>query len=259
MMHPPDFTTIVALDARTIEQWRVSLPTWRLHRPELFQRPWLLIFDRDQLEPDAIRTALLESGPAPDDCRALPWPTQAAEFASQRERMLSAFVHAPRAVRTPYWLKIDTDALAVRHDAWCPAEWFAGQPVWIASPWGYTKPGDQMHQLDIWARTTPELAEYPDLNLPFEPGARRVRHARMASWVSFYETAWSVMAADIAERACGPCRIPVPSQDGYHFYVAQRRGDFYRRVSMRRVGWTNCSRIASLRARAAEILSQYDT
>lgn len=265
-----DLTVVQAIDSRTLEQFRWSVATWRRNRPELWDHPWLFLYDRSSLSFDAVERAALDAGLGVTDVRAVPWPpVPAIEYPTQRERMLTAFIHAARWVETDWWVKIDTDAVALRPADWAPDDWFRRDPdahddpylpyapgyfAWIASAWGYTKPGDQMARLDDWADDVPELADLPRLDIPYTPGARRCRHPRMASWVSFYRTDWTCWASGLASRSVGEYRAPVPSQDGFHFYVAARTGVPTLRTSMRKRGWTNCPKLAGLVKTVSDVL-----
>ncbi len=280
-----DLTIVVGLDAKTIEQFKVSYPTWKKNRPELMGCPIVIFYD------PVIREYLGQLVSNSHECiEVVPWPNQAVSYESQREKMLSGFVHVPADfVSTPWWMKIDTDTLAHPSDDWIRDEWFeplacsacgsiirggrqdlialAGPcevcvndtrvgktPVYVASPWGYTKPADQMAFLDNWGDTVDGLRGFPRLDYVFDPEARTCRHPRMASWVSYYSTEWTKEAARLASDSCGPCKLPVPSQDGYHFYVAERTHQPYRRVKMKRHGWNNYPRFSKLQAAAAEIM-----
>ena len=240
-----NFTTVVAVDANCLEQLRVSSPTWRLNKPILWQRPMLIIYDRDEVDPTEIRW--LDH----PNVQFAAWPPPAHDFDSQREKMLSAFVHLPGdLVRTPWWLKIDTDAIATAPGDWIDESWFDNGSVFIGSRWGYTKPANQMAMLDLWASEVPGLNHYADLDLKFDLNAGVLRHKRLASWISFYDTAWTRKAASYATFP----HLPVPSQDGYHFYVAERRGDPYTLTNMKKRGWNNVSRLSGLKKLAKEIL-----
>ncbi len=258
-------TVVVGIDAKTIEQLAVSCETWRRHRPEMWTMPWIVFWDWTQLtryDIESIRARL-----AVPNLRLVEWPqvgwSPKSAYESQREFMLSGFVHVPaQYCETAYWMKIDTDAVA--HNGKTPLfdrEWLDIQPcgrrlAWIASPWSYSKPAEQPGQLDAWGDGIPELHNGPRLNLTPEPGAKRIGHPRMASWLSFYSREFTIFAADLARRSCGAGRLPVPSQDGYHFYVANRSGWPFKLSKMKRRGWSNVPRLTNLISISEMVMSQ---
>jgi len=288
-----DLTIVCAVDRKTIEQFIVSVPTWIKYRPEMAEFPWMIIYDRAQLKLEDIRDVIIKTGLKDfhrDAARtytgvmACPWPknktaqewdlrnTDRPYFANQREKMLTAFVRCAPYIDTEWWAKIDTDAVALRPADWLPDEWFARDElvgarfyepadkptwakynVWIASPWSYTKPADQMAKLDDWADGID--FPVPRLDLPFDPDGRRCRHPRMASWVSFYRSDWTRYVSRVIADKCDPDKIPVPSQDGVHWYFSARMNVRTLRTSMKRRGWTNCPRMTKLRETAAKALS----
>jgi hypothetical protein len=269
-----DFTTVVALDERTIDQLRLTWPTWVRHRPEILERPLFIIVDSIATDKNEQQGTLILWGRRLKEIIQHPnmtlYGTPPGPWPSQREKMLTAFVLAPpMAVKTPWYLKIDADAVAMRSDPnWIQDEWFEPmtvrsgtkavfwarsysiQPAFVASSWGYSKPATAMETMDKWANDHPAFAGTKPLNLPYEPGASRVRHPRMASWVMFGSMEFIRFAASL----CNNGRLPLPSQDGYVFYVAKRLGWPYRTVKMKRLGWTNKSRMASLRNAVAEAM-----
>lgn len=248
-----DFTTCIGVDAKYIEQLRVVVPTWRLHRPEIWQQPMIVFYDRDQLSRADL--AWLDH----PNLRLVEWPPSSpfshVAYESQRERMLAGFIHVPpQLVETRYWLKIDCDTVAMRSCEWIRDEWFnngVGEPVFVASSWSYTKPADAMDRLDDWADGVPELAKRLRLNIPREPGDNVLRHRRMASWVSFYRTEWTARVAQF----CQPNRIPIPSQDGFHWYCAARMGVYWHAARMKDFGWANSLRLARVKELAAEAMA----
>jgi hypothetical protein len=257
-------TVVVGLDARTSKQFVASSPTWIAAYPELLRARWLVFFDQTQLPGDAVLDALERVLPAGVAFDLMSWGL-GTEYESQREKMLTGFVlGAPFRVRTDWWIKIDTDALAERRSDWPNPDWFRGEdgrtPAIVASPWGYTKPADQMARLDAWATVAGVPGE--PLNLPVEPGASRCCHPRIASWLSFYRTSFTLDAARYCEppasRGSGVAayKMPVPSQDGFHWYMSRRLGELVVRANMKRRGWTNISSFDKLKARADEILGK---
>lgn len=248
------FTTVVGVDAKTIKQLTWSHQTWKKFAPEIWQNP-MLVFYSETLQPGEI-SGMLEH-PA---LTMVNWPPANSLYDSQREQMLSGFVHMPRFVKTEWWMKLDTDAVRKPESKqpWIEPEWFDyldpfGRPyAFIGNRWPYTKPADQMAWLDKWGDHVDGLNSYPPLDLPYNPNARTCRHkgGRLASWITFFNTEWSLLAASF----CKFGHIPVPSEDGYHFYVAKRRRDAYLLTKFKKRGWTNVSRLNKLITLCQEIL-----
>ena len=265
-----DLTVVVGLDAATIQQWEVSLPTLALHRRALFGCPWLLMYDWTQVETDRIVSIVGQCGlDRSPHLKLVPWPDAHFynQYNSQRERMLTGFVYMPpQHVQTTWWMKIDTDAIALHADrSWLPSEWFVdADTMVVAPPWHYTKakPGGQ----DI-ANWVEQLESFGDVALPgFERLnlAERIRgnkaiFPRFCSWLSFYRTSWTHAVASFARTHCGPYRLPVPSQDTYHWYMCQRGPWRWRKENMKSFGWTNCPRLGDLRQKAAESIGAGET
>ena len=243
MPHLPPFSLVLGLDARTLGQLAVTLPTWRRHKPSLFRRPVVAFHDRGLARANV--AALL--APACPDLVLVPWPPAPVEFAAdpdwhrgsaQRTKMLSGFVHvAAQAVETQYWLKLDVDVVATGRDDWADPAWFDDAPAIVGHRWGYTKPANQMLRLDQWVLDNHDklhdLWRRPSLGLAPAPGSRALPHARIISWCGFFRTDMTRAAAQAAAATCGPCRMPVPSQDGFLWYYAARMGERVVRVNMK--------------------------
>lgn len=237
-----EITTLVAVDADHMKELKLVWPTWVRHRPEILNWPLMIICDADRTE-EAWRKEL-EFVQHP---RLKLW-LWSMDGASQRHKMLSGFVYGAAQVETPWYLKLDTDAVAKEPADWYQSKWFlpdeAGRvPVFVSSPWKYSKPADVVARLDDWADQVPELGCFPRLNLAFEPGARIISHRRIISWCFFGNTSAVREAVRYA-----PERLPIASHDTFLWYVAARRGDFYRTVFMKRLGWDHISRYRRLKA-----------
>jgi hypothetical protein len=129
---------------------------------------------------------------------------------SQRERMLTGIVKVAPIVETDYWCKLDTD-------------------------WGYTKPARHLYELEDWAAGIDGLKQLRSLDLPPEKRQEgTIRYKRICSWCAFFDTMWSRSVADYV-----PGRLPVPSQDTYHWYVAWRQSELICKANMKQHGWTN--------------------
>jgi hypothetical protein len=167
----------------------------------------------------------------------------------QREKMLNGFVFGPASsVRTPWYLKLDTDSAAVAHGDWLQMQWFVPSddgkpPVFVTSPWSYTKPADAIERLDAWAESVPGLSEFPALNLHPQPGSQLLAHKRIISWCFFGLTQWTTVMASYCAG-----RLPTGSQDTFLWYCAARRGEFFRTVRMSKFGWKHIASTRRLRA-----------
>ncbi len=240
-----DFTTVVGVDQRHMKELALTWPTWVKHRPEIVYQPLLLICDADG--PQGWRDGL--SAIEHPDMRIVDW---SQPDVPQREKMLSAITDVPgREVRTSWYLKLDTDVAATRSGNWLDPRWFRANdqqqwPVFVASPWGYTKPANAINRLDDWADQIDELNNHPRLDLPYDNTADLIRHPRITSWCFFADTRWTAAMSEL----CGG-KLPVPSQDTFLWYCAARRGDFFRKVRMKRFGWQHVSSLRRLR-RASE-------
>lgn len=244
MRTPLGFTVCLALDIRTVEQFRRVWPTWRLHKPDLLDYQWLLIVDGFAGAADWWRRKLEDLDLPPHRLIVWNWPeaddAESGEPITQRERMLTAFVKVPAACcQTSHWIKIDTDSVATAPGPWIDRTWFDGSatPCVIANPWGYTKPARWPGMLQEWADSHPNsiIRDAKPLDLPApEPGASTLSHRRIASWLCIMEMGFSKLAAQLC-----PGRLPVPSQDTYHWYVAARVGVPILRHRFKRHGWAN--------------------
>jgi hypothetical protein len=163
--------------------------------------------------------------------------------------MLTAFVRVPPIqVVTDYWLKLDTDVVAIPdRKPWPDAGWFYNcsitrhvdyRPVLIASPWAYTKPPEWIETLQEWADEHEHFYNSGHRKRlaipPPAAGAETIPYPRIISWCCFVHTIWSKLAAGLCPH---PNRLPVPSQDTYHWYIAARRCDPIVRVRMKDYGW----------------------
>lgn len=241
--NPTDFTIVVGVDERTSSQWQGTWPTWRRFHPDILDRPLLVLADAWCGDTDFWLRRLRWLDHPAWSLALWDWPNgdrtrESMADVTQRERMLTAYVKIPGAVvETEYWCKIDTDAVATAAVPWVDPDWFRGNPAIVASPWSYTKPAAWLPRLDEWAKGVELFSALPPPAVGVvDPAARTHRHPRIASWICFVDTIWSGRVAQYA-----PDRLPVPSQDTYHWYCAARRGDRIRRVKFKRFGWTNVS------------------
>lgn len=245
-----DYTLVVGVDAHHLEQLAWTWPTWIRHKPSILQHPMVVFFDRAQISPNMVLSVV---DPHPN-LRLVMWPNHNQTYEGgddkwtdpQRYRMLAGFIHVPAVhIHTPYWLKIDTDTVATGIDSWIDEDWFKDDPAIVAQGWGFTKPPDQMLKLDAWVDGNSEvlndLWNEPALEMVPNGIDDKLRHKRIISWCGFFRTEFTKKASVWAERTSGPGKLPVPSQDGFLWYVATRLGLPVKRVDMKSKGWEHWS------------------
>lgn len=268
---PPQFTTIIAIDRQHLEELRVAWPTWAKNAPECMRR-MLVIYD--DISPDChVPESLLH----PDEPDGIGFMMNARDIVSngeiwpissilpksycrgsfgrdntsvtQRERMLTALTFAPKFVSTPYFFKLDTDAIAWREGIVISDHWFDGSPAIIAPRWGYTKPGHWLDTLDRWAD---EVAPGNDKPARVMSGGV-AKSARIISYAMFGRTDFAKRIVDLVESRGGECRLPVPSQDTFSWYAASLFGESVVRLNMSGVVWKHCGgSMSKLRELSAE-------
>lgn len=264
----PDYILVIGVDWKHLEQLAMTWPTWCRHKPSLLQHPMLIFYDRTQLNDVNIRAVLKDQHP---NVMMIAWPPLGVTYPEgndkwtnqQRHKMLAGFVHVPAEfVDTEYWLKLDTDVVATGMDDWIDPEWFKDSPGIVSHPWGFTRPPDQMLKMDEWMEKNPWKMKIstPPLNLRPRPGSDRVIHKRIISWCAFFHADFTALCSVLATQACGIGHIPIPSQDGYLWYCAQRwycaqhGGEGIVRTRMKRRGWSQWSTFANVRKYAEEAM-----
>lgn len=248
-------TVVVGVDAKTLPQLEVSHRTWKLHHPEMFDWPWVIFHDWTNCSIETGVYRMIDEGLLPKHSEIVGWPIclglkKQPKYESQRERMLSGHVWVPpRVVKTPWYLKIDTDAVCLRREEWPRKEWAdcadaaSEAPSIIAPSWHYTKGVGFLDRLEDWGD---KVLGLPRLNIPHDPTHLRVPHPRWCSWLSFYVTEWARSVVTMLEESVPLGTLPVPSQDTFHWYVAERTQRVVRKVNMKACGWTNCPKMNSL-------------
>ncbi|MEN6507110.1 MAG: hypothetical protein ABFD92_21445 [Planctomycetaceae bacterium] len=233
----PSYSIVVAVDPRTVDQLKLTWPTWR-RKPGILDVPMHVIVDAGLLPRDASYQGILALDHPNVTYHNWNFPWLVFPDMTQRERMLSAFVYfAPLLVDTDYWLKLDVDSVATDDKPWVDEAWFARNPVLVARPWSYTKPGEWIDTLQAWSRSNLLTKHYPPLDWPPHDETRQVyRHSRIISQQCFVQTEWSRRVAAYLQP-----RLPVPSQDTIHWYLAELQR--LPIVKARFPGWTNrCTR-----------------
>ena len=227
-----DFSTFLAVDRVHLAELKYVWNSWCAFKPEIFNAPMIVAYDADQV-------SVSQMGFMREVHPSVTFYAWSRPACSQREKMLASFVFlAPMVVQTPWYLKLDTDVVATRSaELLNVMRWRSPQdsPVFVASPWGYTKPATAIQVLDDWGDTVPELKDKPRLNLPFDAHANKVKcPGRIISWCFFGQTQWCRQAALLCQG-----RWPVPSHDTFLWYVAARSGAPYLRIRMKDWGWSH--------------------
>lgn len=248
-----EFTTVIGVDQKHLEQLKLVLPTWDRFKVDVMNNPMLLFYDREQLTVSMINEAIPEYA---SKFTSVAWPPRNAYYPgddtkwynAQRYKMLAGFVHIPaQFVGTKYWLKIDVDTIANGYTNWIDERWFENDPAIVAHKWGFTKPPNQMDLLDEWAAANEIPGEPINLH-PETEESSRVSHKRIISWCGFFRTDFTHKCSNYANYPY----LPVPSQDGYMFYMAKRLGYGVQRVNMKGVGWVHRSTMKGIKQAVEE-------
>lgn len=254
----PEFTTIVGVDREHLPELAAAWPTWVKWRPEILENPILFVVDNGinggipVYDIDAaVGLSLSKINFRAVGC-TLPnaWP--------QRERMLTALVACVEHVKTPYYLKLDTDTVAVGtgpDGRWWEDGWFeggeGGRPVIIASPWGYTKPFGYLDACDEWWEFSMGFNAEESHRPPRTITGSIAKHPRIISYAMWGRTDWTQTMWEMCNG-----RLPCPSQDTFLWYCADRGGWPIIRANQKRYGWQHCgSSLKRIRERAAIALN----
>ena len=254
-----EYSIVVAVDRKTVKDLRQVWPTWKKLKPQLWQAPLKIIYDAQAGNHDYWQEQLRFAAHPDRELVGWAWPeSDDSELSGmdQRERMLTAFVKVPPAVvTTAYWLKIDCDVVAFAPGDFVWPSWDNGHPSIIAPSWRYTKPAGLLHDLDRWAATVPHLAGLRAMNPPpLRRGQETISmpFRRICSWFAFFSTAFSKQVCDYC-----PGRLPVPSQDTLHWYVAWRQQEYIIQHNPKKNGWQTVSGFRRRQKVVDEVLAQY--
>ncbi len=263
----PEITLVLGVDAKTLPQFEVSHRTWKLHQPKLWSWPWVVFFDGTIETMPMMLATLQEREAFPRHAHFVAWPhclggnSRNPKYEHQRERMLSGFPYvAAEFVQTPWWCKLDTDAICHRASDWPRDEWFAPDefgiaPVTVAPSWHYSKGLGALDRLQEWGDTAGPLAAYPRPELPSLPNQMRVPHKRWCSWNSFYCAEWTrAFVRLLAESGLEQGKLPIPSQDGAMWYAAERAGLRVQLVNMKKWHWSNHPKLPALIEAAQSVM-----
>jgi len=266
-MSVPDSTLVVGVDEYHLRQLAMTWPTWKRYKPNsILSNPMIVFHDCQQVSGAEVRAVVDHP-----DLRTIAWPIAGLDWQREpgkdkfdsphRAMMLSGFVYVPALfIVTPYWLKLDTDVVATGMDDWIDPSWFVGNPAIVAHRWTFTRPADQMLRMDEWVEENkqrmPKIAEHPPLNLTPTPGWNRVGHNRIISWCGFFNTRWTYEMARLTEMEGGRYKLPVPSQDGFLWYLAERGGRKVVRANMKSRGFQHFHTWKNIENHAREAMKE---
>ena len=233
-MNTLDNTTLMlCIDKDHIEELKFAWKTWEFFKPEIVNiKRKLLIYD------SAISERLSELSFV-DSSFQLHSFNNKRYYQSQRDAMLTSWFEGVRLVQTKFYFKIDTDCFATNGNKnWIQAISDADQYKIIASPWGYTKNPQRIHNLELWGDNAKNISNFPRLNLIAKPGSDKIIHPRIISFLSLMDTAWTLL---IAEECWNNDHyiLPDPSQDTFTWYCAQRRQDPIKRIRFKKFGFSH--------------------
>ena len=228
------FTTYVAVDREHWPELELALLSWRKFCPSIIENPLVAIVDERFSLPPLSHPNVQEVRPA----------IKGGFCESQRERMLTALALEPANCQTEWFLKLDTDAVASRRINWPLDQWGTTDFAFVASPWGYTKPGGWMRDLDEWSVGKNFTRCKPSRSYSQRGGVEIAKCRRVISYAVLCLKEFAVEVASL----CGD-RLPVPSQDTVYWYLAERLGRNYLAINMQKFGWAHCgSSVARVRA-----------
>jgi hypothetical protein len=232
----PPTTLFTTLDKQSAAILPHTWQTWMRFHPWLASRP-AYVLHPPGFDVEPLRKVLARDHPT---VQFLAWAADSTR--SDRDRWARAWLQFPaQQVKTPWYLKLEPEAVATEDVQWLKPEWFEPdgenrQAAWIAPAWGYSKPASTLQTLDDWGDKIPQLASLPRLNLPFNPSDSRIRHEAISSWLLIGNTAWIKEVA-----AYAPENLPA-SYDTWMAYCAARRRDRIVRVSFKNYGWDHSFR-----------------
>lgn len=230
-----DCTLLLVVDEKHLGELNIVAPTWFLCHQEVCKMPILILYDVDSLSLEHSGFKEFEETVSRycshSNITYKEWPCEGVSWDSHREKMLLAYVWGPMYVDTPWFLKIDTDAIATKKtDSFIKAEWFEGDPAFISNPrYRISFTLKQLPHLEAWASGIESLKglptpDYKALKLAGKP-------IKVCSWFMFGNCRWFQWVAMNCPK------MPVPSQDSFHSYVAMKSGSKWAPVNFSKLGW----------------------
>lgn len=203
-------TIVTACDKKYIEFLKLTYPNWRKYK-NIDRYPVIVFVNGIDLKDPVLDFLRLPN------VQLIEWDMKNVD--SQREKMLSAFVlGTAKYVNTKYWLKLDADSFATNNNNFITQE--MKDYSFCGHKWGYSFVR-HIKALDEWAgkhwkrklRTSP-----PMFNEKYANGKRYYHpEKRTISFIQLNSTKFTRWCAKLCKG-----RLPVPSQDTYMYYIADR-------------------------------------
>jgi hypothetical protein len=221
-------TLLLVIDNQHLDELKVAWKNWNYFKPEITNLPVFLVYDKE------IENRLTEIPEIAKKATLYPF-TNKQYYASQRDAMLTSFFEGIRNIKTKHYLKVDTDCLAHNHDkGWLKQMDIADDVVFVSKGWGYTKPAAKIYALEDWADKT--LSQYPRLNLKPVEGSDLIKHKRIISWIFLGKTDWTNSMSGLCWKN-DHYELPLPSQDTFTWYCAERTKAKYIRTNFKEYGF----------------------
>lgn len=244
-------TVVAAVDRARLPALEASWQTWLKLRPEFRQLPKLIVFDAT----DGLTSGDLATFRETPATRLLSRRSPRPRTSSGDDVRLFLDVAASE-VKTPWFLKLDPEVIAVRDDPWLDRQWFAQDdqgrlPAFIGSAQPHWSSARELNALDDWGDSVESLKTFSRLLPADSATTATVPFMGVATWCFFGNTDWTRHIAELAAD-----RPSVSSDDLYLHYFATRHRDYFVRARMTDWGWQRISNPRALRRRVAETLGE---
>lgn len=256
----PSYTLVVGVDEQHLQELALTWPTWKKHKADtVLSVPMIVFYDKTQLTDRHVR--LVVDHP---NMITYPWPIYDVDYGGdpnerlltpQRHKMVTGFVYtAAKRVTTPYWLKLDTDTVAMGDPEWIDEEWFKDDPAIVSHAWSFTRPASLIYDLEEWSANIPALKDIPPLELKIDPESDKAIRPRIISWCAFFEMEFTKLCTELATTYCGLGRTPVPSQDTFMWFLAEKLGLPIVRTRMKKRGWDHWLTFNTIKEKCREAM-----
>lgn len=231
MKNLDDITLILCIDKDHIEELKFAWETWKHFKPEIVNlKNKILIYDSN-IENNIKDLNFI------DNTFTLHKFVNKKYYSNQRDAMLTSWFEGIDLVHTKFYLKIDTDCYATNNDnKWIEYIEDRYKYVFISSPWGYTKNPERIVKLENWGDSIDILNKKNKLNLSYSDNI--IIHPRIISFIFLGDTEWT-------RKMSNYCLIddhyvlPVPSQDTFMWYCAERGEYPYKRIKFKKSGFSH--------------------